>query len=135
MKKEVRTIIEIGEQGKCRFEDLLCFSPNYPRYRGSEFIKSVGYKDLRFRSENEIEYFVKGLHYVELKYREMTNCDFGFGSPSRTYPIIRSLEKIDRFKELGGYLKEWIRENGGNYHIKPPKPDSVVDNGLLGDII
>ena len=135
MKKEVRTIIEIGEQGKCSFEDLLYFSPYYPRYRGSEFMFEVSYKDVRLRSENEIEYFVKGLHQLELEYRKLMNDEFGFGSPSRTYSIIRSLEKIDRFKELGGYLKEWIRDNGGNYHIKPPKPDSVVDKGIFGDII
>ena len=55
------------------------------------------------------------MHYIELKYREKTGNNFGFGSPSPTYKVIQALEKINKEKAIE--LKEWVAENGGNYYI------------------
>ena len=62
---------------------------------------------------------MKGLHYIELKFREINNNDFGFGSPSPTFKIIQALEKID--KEKATQLKDWVAENGGSYYIYAEK--------------
>ena len=60
--------------------------------------------------------FVKGLHFIEMRYKEELNQVFGIGSPFPTYKVIEALQKQN--EELATKLSTWIKENGGNYYIK-----------------
>ena len=107
---------EIGKKGICSETELIYFLPNYPVLRGSEFIFTIGWANARKFIDSEIEYFIKGLHYIELKYREKQNNDFGFGSPSPTFMVISKLKETDNGLSLT--LSEWVKANGGNYYLK-----------------
>ncbi len=59
--------------------------------------------------------FIKGLHYIEMKYKEVYNNDFGFGSPYPTSKFIDKLKATD--EELAQELTKWVANKGGNYYI------------------
>ena len=116
IKAFIQLITSIGKTGQASDDQVLMLLPSYPTLRGSEDLFKIGWANAeRYLDENFIN-FVKGLHFVELKYREMTSNDFGFGSPSPTERIIQFIEKKD--KEHAQQLREWIAKNGGNYYIK-----------------
>lgn len=50
-----------------------------------------------------------------MKYGQISDQDFGFGSPSPTYKLIKTLEDSD--KDLAIELNQWVANNGGNYYI------------------
>lgn len=108
-------IKQIGENGICTEDELLFFLPNHPTVSGSEFIFKISWADAKRYLDKDVEYFVKGLHYIELKYRELVKNDFGFGSPSPTFKVIESLKEKDI--ELSKKLSDWVFENGGNYYL------------------
>jgi hypothetical protein len=133
MEESINKLLEIGNKGKCTEQELYYFLPNYPTLRGSEYVFTANGWERLSHNNFQIENFVKGLHYVELKYREMTNDDFGFGSPSRTHQIISRLEKTH--PELALTLSKWIADNGGNYYIKATELFKIKREGLFGEII
>jgi len=112
----IQKIINIGENEKASGEQVRELLPDYPTLRGGEDLFKIGWANAeRYLGENFVD-FVKGLHYVELQYRKMTDNDFGFGSPSPTEKVIQAIEKKD--KGQADELRTWIAENGGNYYIK-----------------
>ena len=101
MRQLIKEIIRIGRG------DIL------PSGRESIF-KITWAKD--FRDEyDEIEYIIKGLHLIELKYRKINNNDFGIGSTSRTFFLIEELNEQN--EKLAHDLYKWINSNGGNFYI------------------
>jgi hypothetical protein len=81
---------------------------------GEPYFK-IGHANAAKYINADVEFFIKGLHHLELIYREKTKSEFGFGSPSPTAKVINALEKINQ--NLALELRKWIRENGGNYYI------------------
>jgi hypothetical protein len=114
----IKVIGKIGETGICQEDELMLLLPDFPDLLGGELIFRVKWEELirELKSLNEIEFFIKGLHLVELKYIEVTENEFGFGSPSSSFRILKILEKKEF--DLAQELIEWIKKNGGNYHIK-----------------
>lgn len=111
----IKVVIDIGRTGICSDEIYNVLLPN--KYlSGSEFPFRIKWKMLNHLSVNDFEFLIKGLHFLELKYREKTNHDFGFGSPSQTKRLIMELSEIDQ--EKSDELIRWISQNGGNYYIK-----------------
>lgn len=111
----INKIKEIGKACVCSNEDLNIFLPNFPKLYGNEFIFSIGWANANKFIDEDIVYFIKGLHTIEKKYKVLSQNDFGFGSPSPTYKVISSLEKEE--PNLANQLKEWVKKNGGNYYI------------------
>ena len=66
-------------------------------------------------NEEQFENMIKGLHLIELKYREMTASSFGFGSPSSTSKVLSRFSAINPQKAKD--LEDWILETGGNYYL------------------
>jgi hypothetical protein len=60
--------------------------------------------------------FVKGLHVLEIMYRNKTQNDCGFGSPSPTHKISQKLK--EKNEPLAIELTNWIANSGGNYYIE-----------------
>ena len=116
--KLINVVKNIGIVCICNEEELMLLLPNFPKLLGNEFLFSVSWLELvkELKSPHDFEHFIKGLHIIELKYRETTNNNFGFGSPSSTFRILTNFEKKEY--ELSQKLKEWIKDNGGNYYIK-----------------
>lgn len=114
----VEIIRKVGENGVCNEEELILILPNFPKLLGSEFIFRVKWGELigELKSIEEIEDFIKGLHLTEIKYIELTENKFGFGSPSSTFRLIQDLGKRDF--DLSQRISLWIKDNGGNYYIK-----------------
>jgi hypothetical protein len=114
----IEVIRKIGEIGVCNEDEFMLLLPNFPKLMGNEFLFNVSWLELvkELKSPHDFEHFIKGLHIIELKYRKNTNNNFGFGSPSSTNRILNKFEKKDY--ELSQKIKEWIKENGGNYYIK-----------------
>jgi hypothetical protein len=114
----IEVIKKIGENGDCNEDELMSFLPNFPTLSGSEFIFRVklGELILKVKSMDEIEDIIKGLHLIELKYRDITKEKFGFGSPTPTYRLLKNLEKKEF--DISQKIKRWIEDNGGNYYIK-----------------
>ncbi len=75
---------------------------------------------------SEVEFFVKGLHLIENKYKLETHNAFGFGSTSPSYKIIRFLKRTN--ETLASELEKWISLNRGNYYIKAHLSDKTKDN-------
>lgn len=125
----IKKAITIGKSGICSDDDLDYFLPNRPQLRGSEMIFTIGWsnaKDFLLHTGEDCESFIKGLHYVELKYASVYHPHihdqfFGFGSPSPTWKLINALEA--KSSPMAGRLKNWISENGGNYYIEPLRND------------
>ncbi|MDD2392387.1 MAG: hypothetical protein PHU94_05595 [Bacilli bacterium] len=113
-EKEIKKIIEIGKNGICGTSNLYYFLPGSPNLKGQELLFSNF--DFFELSLDDTEYLIKGLHYIELEYRKETENEFGFGSPSKTYNLIRRISRKD--SERGQRLREWIANNGGNYYIR-----------------
>jgi len=114
----INIIKNIGKEGSCSEDELMLFLPNFPTIRGSEFIFRVQWGELilEVKSNGEIEDFIKGLHLIEIKYRDITKNKFGFGSPTPTFRILANLRKKDL--DLSQKISLWIKDNGGNYYIK-----------------
>lgn len=114
----IEVIRKIGENGGCNEEELMLLLPNFPKLLGSEFIFRVKWKELitELKSNDEIIFFIKGLHLIENKYKDFTQNKFGFGSPSSTFRLIQDLGKRDF--DLSQRIRLWIKENGGCYYIK-----------------
>ena len=130
----IQVIRNIGETNVCDQSQLMLLLPNFPNLFGSEFIFRVKWDQLirELKSIKEIEFFIKGLHITELKYIEVTKNEFGFGSPSSSFRILKILEK-EEF-DLAQKLIEWIKKNGGNYHVMAiPIRDKKNDYGIFND--
>jgi hypothetical protein len=119
MKKQFMNLINviknIGNVSNCTEDELMLLLPNFPKLFGNEFLFSVNWLELikELKTSHDFENFIKGLHIVELKYREVTKNNFGFGSPSSTNRILDKFEKKEY--DSSQKIKEWIRDNGGNY--------------------
>ena len=111
----IKRIREIGRTGICSDEDLHAFLPNFPTLHGSEFIFKIGWANAKKYVNEEVEYFIKGLHLIENKYKSTLNFNTGFGSPSPSYKVIKALELTNPV--LANKLTDWILENGGNYYL------------------
>jgi hypothetical protein len=130
----IKFIRNIGGTNVCNEDELMLLLPEFPKLLGSEFIFRVKWEELirELKSLNEIEFFIKGLHLVELKYIEVTENEFGFGSPSSSFRILKILEKKEF--DLAQELIEWIKKNGGNYHVKAnPIMNKKNDCGIFND--
>lgn len=113
---QIEVLKNIGKRLLCLEDEFQIFLPNYPTLRGSEFIFTISWANASKYIDDDVEYLVKGLHIVEILYRNKTQHDFGFGSPSPTHKIIEQL--MTKNEELAISLREWIAGNGGNYYIK-----------------
>ena len=71
---KIKRIKEIGKSGYVTESDLESF---VGQLHGSEFIFTIGWANTKRYIDAEVEFLVKGLHYIELKYREKTGNDFG----------------------------------------------------------
>ena len=112
-----REQIEIVKNiGKGDLVDIFVFIPKFPDLSESEYIFKIGYANAKRYIDEEVEFFVKGLHLIELEYRVKVGSDFGFGSPSPTVKVISALERLDPVKAQK--LTEWVALNGGNYYIE-----------------
>ena len=100
------------------FEDVIVedFLPDYSTPHGSELIFSINKLQENNLNTVDLCFLIKGLHFIEVKYRQQTNYDFGFGSPSQTYNLITYLNKRNESK--ASEMINWIIENGGNYYYK-----------------
>jgi hypothetical protein len=116
VKEQIIIIKKIGEELICSEDDFKIILPNYPKLGGDEIIFSRALENEIKYLESEIEYFIKGLHVIELTYRNKMQSEFGFGSPSRTYKFIQRLAKSNTVQAEN--LEKWIADNGGNYYIK-----------------
>lgn len=96
--------------------------PNFPTLKGSEFIFTIGWANASKYIDFDVEYLVKGLHIVEVLYRNKTENDFGFGSPSPTHKIIQKL--LETNESLANELTTWVANSGGNYYIENNTPNS-----------
>jgi hypothetical protein len=130
----IQVIRNIGKTIVCNEGELRLILPNFPKLFGNEFIFRVKWEELirELRTTKEIEFFIKGLHIVELKYSELSENEFGFGSPSSTFRILKILKK-EEF-DLAQELIDWIKKNGGNYYVKeslsePKKGDCGIFDG------
>ena len=106
---DIRKIEEIGQKGQCTADELKYFLPNYTTL-GNESVFKISvlkYPELK-SSLPLLVNVIKGLHIIE-------NSNGGFGSPSRTYELIKYLIDIDPTK--GEEMYNWISINGGNYYI------------------
>lgn len=112
----VEKIKFIGKLGKCSDKDLHLFLPNYPTLSGDEFIFRISWGNSKKYIDDDVEYFIKGLHLIEEKYKKLSGSDFGFGSPSPTFKVIEELAGEDFEKAVN--LEEWVLKNGGNYYLK-----------------
>ncbi len=124
---DINRIIAIGKALNLDEIEITDFLPNYPNLRGGEFIFSAKvFLNTPFKTE-QLEFLIKGLHYIELKFRALEGREFGFGSPSQTTNLINRLKKRDLRR--GEYLEEWISTNDGNYYIT--KKCIIKDEGLF----
>lgn len=110
----VHQIVEVGQKGSCTSEELSFFLPNFPQTHGSELYFLVDEKDV---SSALLPDLIRGCHLIEMKYRNDTGYENGFGSPSPTNNLINFLRKTN--KNSAEDLVKWIANNGGNYYVKP----------------
>ena len=130
----IKFIRNIGGTNVCSEDELMLLLPEFPKLLGSEFIFRVKWEELirQLRTTKEIEFFIKGLHIAELKYIEVSENEFGFGSPSSSFRVLKILEKKEF--DLAQELIEWIKKNGGNYHVKAnPIMNKKNDCGIFND--
>ena len=118
MQEYVRKVKELGRAGVCEADQLEYYLPNLPTLRGSEPIFTIGHADAKMYIDADVEWFVKGLHLIEMEYKRSFNNSFGFGSPSPTAKVIDALQAIET--DLATELRKWVKERGGNYYIEPP---------------
>ena len=126
MEEFSKNVKAIGRHGECGKEHLEYFLPNYPTLRGSEPIFRIGHANANDCLDSEAEVFIKGLHLIEMAYKEACGHDFGFGSPSPTAKVIDALEKND--KSLAMTLRNWVLERGGNYYINRERKGIICND-------
>jgi hypothetical protein len=96
----INSIKHIGQEGICSEDQLRYYLPSLPILRGDESVFSIGWANANNYVDQELEIFVKGLHFIEEKYKSHAKNDFGFGSPSPTYKLIEAFAKIDYNKAI-----------------------------------
>jgi hypothetical protein len=109
----------IGRSLLCLEDEFQSLLPNFPTLRGCEFIFTIGWANAGRCINKDVDFFIKGLHVLEIMYRNKTQNDFGFGSPSPTYKILQKLKETN--DSLAIELTNWIANSGGNYYIKKLK--------------
>ncbi len=115
INKDIKTI---GRNCYCTESELREYLPSSHPF-GGEYIFRIGHANAHRYIDSEVEYFIKGLHFIEMKYKELNSQsrdDYGFGSPSPTAKVIDALEKRD--PKLAKKLRNWVYETGGNYYIR-----------------
>lgn len=112
----IKLLKEIGKRMLCLEDDFQTLLPNYPTLKGSEFIFTIGWANASKYIDKEVDLLIKGLHILEILYRNKTQHDFGFGSPSPTHKILLKLKETN--EPLAIELTNWIANSGGNYYIK-----------------
>ena len=115
----INLIQQIATREICSEEELLIFLPSYPTLRGDEFIFTIGWANAKKFISKDADLIIRGLHFIEMKHKQLSKNNFGFGSPSPTAKLIKSLEKEN--PELATQLEKWIADNGGNYYISQSK--------------
>ncbi|SKA78243.1 hypothetical protein SAMN02745704_01104 [Paucidesulfovibrio gracilis DSM 16080] len=114
-KSEIERIKIIGANESCSNEELSHFLPNYPLLKGNETLFRISLANAKKYIDRDVALLVKGLHFIEEEYKKASSNDFGFGSPSPTYKIIKALQSKD--PELAHELEGWVASAGGNYYI------------------
>jgi hypothetical protein len=114
--EQIIILKKIGERLLCLEDEFNVVLPNFPTLKGSEFIFTIGWANATKYIDSEVESFVKGIHVVETLYKNKTQNNFGFGSPSPTHKIIQQIRTQN--ENLAFELTKWISESGGNYYIK-----------------
>jgi hypothetical protein len=117
--KQIVLLKEIGRRLLCLEDEFQSLLPNFPTLRGSEFIFTIGWANAGRYINKDVDFFIKGLHILEVLYRNKTQNDFGFGSPSPTHKILQKLR--EKNEPLAIELTNWIANSGGNYYIKKLK--------------
>lgn len=105
-------VLTVGQKGLCSSKDLSFFLPNFPTIRGSELYFFINSKDV---SDALLPDLIRGCHLIEMKYREDTGYENGFGSPSKTRYLIDKLMKINKNEAIDLY--NWVAANGGSHGI------------------
>lgn len=116
MNDQIAILKEVGKRLLCLEDEFNIILPNFPTLKGSEFIFTIGWANASKYIDSDVEYLIKGLHIVEILYRNKMQHDFGFGSPSPTYKILKKLK--EKNEDLAEKLTKWIANSGGNYYIK-----------------
>lgn len=111
-KYEIDKVLLIGKEELD--VNLIEFLPHLPRIRGSESILRLRRVPLKMDMYDIIQ-FVRGLHFIEMCYKKEVENDFGFGSPSPTFKMIKSLHKY--YPGEADNIYTWNEERGGNYYI------------------
>ena len=114
--EKIKLLKDIGKRLLCLEEEFKILLPNCPTIKGSEFVFTISWANSIKYIDNEVEFTVKGLHLLEILYRNKMQNEFGFGSPSPSYKIIKELS--NKNNELAESLIDWIASNGGNYYIR-----------------
>ena len=114
--EQIEIFKKVGKRLLCLEDEFHIILPNFPTLRGSEFIFTIGWANALKYIDSDVEYLVKGLHIIEIFYRNKIQHDFGFGSPSPTYKILQKLRETN--ESLAFELTNWIANSGGNYYIK-----------------
>lgn len=115
-KEEIEIFKKVGKRLLCLEDEFQIILPNFPTLSGSEFIFTIGWANASKYIDSDVEFLVKGLHVIEILYRNKMQHDFGFGSPSPTYKILQKLRETN--ESLAHELSIWISNSGGNYYIK-----------------
>jgi hypothetical protein len=108
-------LIRIGNLGFVEDGEIRFFLPNYPSIRGDEFIFELTWAHLLRLENAEIVDVIRGVHLIELAYRESTRNDFGFGSTNPSFALLTEFVEVDEVSARA--LWEWIKLTGGNYFI------------------
>lgn len=113
---QIEILKKIGKRLLSLEDEFNIILPNFPTLRGNEFIFTISWDKAQKFIDSDVEIFIKGLHVVETLYKNKTQNDFGFGSPSPTHKVIQQLRTTHL--DLANELTDWIAEGGGNYYIK-----------------
>lgn len=114
--EQIEIFKKVGKRLLCMEDEFQIILPNFPTLRGSEFIFTIGWANASKYIDSDVEYLVKGLHIIEILYRNKIQHDFGFGSPSPTFKIIQKLKETNEAQAIE--LTKWIANSGGNYYIQ-----------------
>lgn len=122
--EQIEIFKKVGKRLLCMKDEFQIVLPNFPTLRGSEFIFTIGWANASKYIDSDVEYLVKGLHIIEILYRNKIQHDFGFGSPSPTYKILQKLRETN--ESLAVELTNWIANFGGNYYIKKTNSQNLT---------
>lgn len=120
----ISEIIQIGKTNNLSNINIYDYLPDFPTPRGNELIFS---RRKLFENHLNVEntvFLIKGLHLIELKYREKVNNEFGFGSPSQTNTILKKLQEMNIRSAIE--VTDWIKENGGNFYFQKFKNEAEL---------